>query len=105
MFILPLKLALFHFLSIPATFTAYAAPVLKFIFEFAFLTLHISRMMLSVSFLWLWEIAANTEFVDAFAIILSVVISTSVLLEMFQYEIVFTFNSESTEYEQHLDLN
>ncbi|KAF1770165.1 hypothetical protein GCK72_001983 [Caenorhabditis remanei] len=105
MILLPIQFTLISCVSLATTFTVYSVPILKFMYEFTFLTLQISKMMLSVSSVWLWEIATNTEIVDAFAIILSVVISTSVLLDMFSYEIVFTFNSNNIDYEQNIDLN
>ncbi|EGT57736.1 hypothetical protein CAEBREN_18156 [Caenorhabditis brenneri] len=103
MIILPIKLALISFFTIPVSIAVQTAPLFKFILEFIFLTLHITRMILSVSFIWLWEIAFNIAFIDFLAIILSVYISTKVLLDFFSYEIVFTFNSE--QFEQQIDLN
>ncbi|CAG8860232.1 Ovule protein [Caenorhabditis elegans] len=84
MIFLPVKLAFLTFSSIPSFIAIHAAPVISFICEFLLLSLHITRMMLSVSFLWMWELAINTELLDFL-------------------EIVFTFNSE--EYEQQVDLN
>uniref|UniRef100_A0A1I7TES8 Transmembrane domain-containing protein n=1 Tax=Caenorhabditis tropicalis TaxID=1561998 RepID=A0A1I7TES8_9PELO len=105
MIVLPAQLVFFSFITIPTYFMVQFIPIVKFIIEFFNLTLQISRLMLSVGFLWIWEIALNTEFVDVLAIVLSVYISTKVLLDIFSYEIVFTFNSDNTEYEQQIDLN
>uniref|UniRef100_A0A8R1I383 Transmembrane protein n=1 Tax=Caenorhabditis japonica TaxID=281687 RepID=A0A8R1I383_CAEJA len=92
--------AIFTSISLPVTIAVHSVLLIKCIHAAIMLTVEILIFLLSISFDWLWEVALNTEIIDAIAVVLSIWISTSVLLDIFSYEIVITGDSdENIEYD------
>ncbi|CAI2296662.1 unnamed protein product [Caenorhabditis sp. 36 PRJEB53466] len=99
-----LKLMTLMSISFPTTIANYGIPIVKWLYTATYLTMEISRMMLNVLIIWFWQIASEVALIDAFALVVAIVISTKVLLDIFSYEIVITWNNPVVEYEQQVDL-